>query len=180
MWAHQVTRERFQPDHSSGATTQPFAAKKPTVTLSIQATSSTRTHPRISSRPRSSVIRQTPQQTPIKFRPNAERLPEYFKIELVLEECGSAYRSKRSLNTACRIDYHRQVDAHIRFLSVEPLFGGGRWRDGSQPGFTLGDHGQSREKTAHEAGWWRNEASADESLRNSSSSNNGAAGVPTV
>ena len=68
-----------------------------------------------------SVIKQTPQHTYQILTKRAERLPVYFANR----ECpqnvwlGVSVEDKR--HGVPRIDYLRQVDAHIRFLSVEPL-----------------------------------------------------------
>ncbi len=68
-----------------------------------------------------SVIKQTPQHTYQILTKRAERLPAYFADR----ECpqnvwlGVSVEDKR--HGVPRIDYLRQVNAHIRFLSVEPL-----------------------------------------------------------
>jgi protein gp37 len=71
-----------------------------------------------------SVIRQTPQHTYQILTKRAERLPEYFKNRGCPKNVWLGVSVEDRQYGVPRIDYLRQVDAHIRFLSVEPLAGG--------------------------------------------------------
>ncbi|TRZ65061.1 MAG: phage Gp37/Gp68 family protein [Rhodocyclaceae bacterium] len=68
-----------------------------------------------------SVIRQTPQHTYQILTKRAERLPEYFMNRGCPKNVWLGVSVEDRQYGAPRIDYLRQVDAHIRFLSVEPL-----------------------------------------------------------
>lgn len=68
-----------------------------------------------------SVIRQTPQHTYQILTKRAERLPEYFKKRGCPKNVWLGVSVEDRQYGVPRIDYLRQVNAHIRFLSVEPL-----------------------------------------------------------
>ncbi len=67
------------------------------------------------------VIRQTPHHTYQILTKRAARLPEYFSDRAVPSNAWLGVTVEDQENGLPRIDYLRQVDAHIRFLSVEPL-----------------------------------------------------------
>jgi protein gp37 len=66
------------------------------------------------------VIRRTPQHTYQVLTKRAQRLPRYFAQRRCPDNVwlGVSVEDRRRLR---RIDYLRQVDAKVRFLSVEPL-----------------------------------------------------------
>lgn len=68
-----------------------------------------------------SVIRQTPQHTYQILTKRAERLPEYFLNRGCPKNVWLGVSVEDRQYGVPRIDYLRQVDAHVRFLSVEPL-----------------------------------------------------------
>lgn len=68
-----------------------------------------------------SVIRNTPQHTYQILTKRADRLPEYFRNRGCPENVWLGVSVEDRQHGVPRIDYLRQVDAHIRFLSVEPL-----------------------------------------------------------
>ncbi|TCV79206.1 DUF5131 family protein [Sulfurirhabdus autotrophica] len=68
-----------------------------------------------------SVIRQTPQHTYQILTKRAERLPHYFADRGCPQNVWLGVSVEDKEYGLPRIDYLRQVDAHIRFLSVEPL-----------------------------------------------------------
>lgn len=68
-----------------------------------------------------SVIRQTPQHTYQILTKRADRLPEYFSSRDCPKNVWLGVSVEDRKYGVPRIDYLRQVDAHIRFLSVEPL-----------------------------------------------------------
>ena len=67
------------------------------------------------------MIRQTPQHTYQILTKRAERLPVYFKNRGCPQNVWLGVSVEDREYGVPRIDYLRQVDAHIRFLSVEPL-----------------------------------------------------------
>ena len=68
-----------------------------------------------------SVIQKTPQHTYQILTKRAERLPEYFKNRNCPKNVWLGVSVEDKKYGVPRIKYLRQVDAHIRFLSVEPL-----------------------------------------------------------
>lgn len=68
-----------------------------------------------------SVIRQTPQHTYQILTKRAERLPDYFKNRGCPKNVWLGVSVEDKKYGVPRIDYLRKIDAHIRFLSVEPL-----------------------------------------------------------
>lgn len=68
-----------------------------------------------------SVIEKTPQHTYQILTKRAERLPAYFKNRQCPKNVWLGVSVEDQKYGVPRIDYLRQVDAHIRFLSVEPL-----------------------------------------------------------
>jgi len=68
-----------------------------------------------------SVIQQTPQHTYQILTKRAERLPEYFRSRPCPANVWLGVSVEDQQYGVPRIDYLRQVDANIRFLSVEPL-----------------------------------------------------------
>jgi protein gp37 len=68
-----------------------------------------------------SVIQQTPQHTFQILTKRAERLPEYFRNRVCPNNVWLGVSVEDRQYGVPRIDYLRQVDANIRFLSVEPL-----------------------------------------------------------
>lgn len=67
------------------------------------------------------IIRQTPQHTYQILTKRAERLPAYFTDRNCPSNVWLGVSVEDRLYGLPRIDYLRQVDANIRFLSVEPL-----------------------------------------------------------
>lgn len=67
------------------------------------------------------MIRQTPQHTYQILTKRAERLPEYFRDRGCPKDVWLGVSVEDRQYGVPRIDCLRQVDAHIRFLSVEPL-----------------------------------------------------------
>ena len=67
------------------------------------------------------IIRLTPQHTYQILTKRAERLPKYFKHRDCPKNVWLGVSVEDQKYGVPRIDYLRQVDAHIRFLSVEPL-----------------------------------------------------------
>jgi protein gp37 len=68
-----------------------------------------------------SVIQQTPQHTYQILTKRAERLPEYFRNRACPANVWLGVSVEDRQYGVPRIDYLRQVDVNIRFLSVEPL-----------------------------------------------------------
>ncbi len=68
-----------------------------------------------------SVIRQTPRHTYQILTKRADRLPRYFRDRDCPQNVWLGVSVEDRKYGVPRIDYLRQVDAHIRFLSVEPL-----------------------------------------------------------
>jgi protein gp37 len=68
-----------------------------------------------------SVIRQTPQHTYQILTKRAHRLPEYFRIRDCPNNVWLGVSVEDRQNGVPRIAYLKQVNANIRFLSVEPL-----------------------------------------------------------
>jgi protein gp37 len=68
-----------------------------------------------------SIIRQTPQHTCQILTKRADRLPVYFANRNCPENVWLGVSVEDKKYGIPRIDCLRQVDAHIRFLSVEPL-----------------------------------------------------------
>jgi len=68
-----------------------------------------------------SVIEATPQHTYQILTKRAERLPEYFKRQACPKNVWLGVSVEDKKYGVPRIDHLRQVDARIRFLSVEPL-----------------------------------------------------------
>ncbi|MDE3022697.1 MAG: phage Gp37/Gp68 family protein [Pseudomonadota bacterium] len=68
-----------------------------------------------------SIIRQTPQHTYQILTKRAERLPDYFADRQCPRNVWLGVSVEDKQYGLPRIDYLRQVDAAIRFLSVEPL-----------------------------------------------------------
>lgn len=68
-----------------------------------------------------SVIQQTPQHTYQILTKRAERLPQYFANQACPQNVWLGVSVEDRKHGVQRIDYLRQVDAHIRFLSAEPL-----------------------------------------------------------
>jgi protein gp37 len=68
-----------------------------------------------------SVIDRTPQHTYQILTKRAERLPVYFKRRSCPRNVWLGVSVEDERYGVPRIDHLRQVDAHIRFLSVEPL-----------------------------------------------------------
>lgn len=67
------------------------------------------------------VIRQTPQHTYQILTKRADRLPRYFDKRACPRNIWLGVSVEDRHYGLPRIDYLRQVDAHIRFLSIEPL-----------------------------------------------------------
>jgi protein gp37 len=67
------------------------------------------------------IIKQTPQHRYQILTKRAERLPLYFKNRKVPRNVWLGVTVENIKEGLPRIDYLRKVDAHIRFLSVEPL-----------------------------------------------------------
>lgn len=67
------------------------------------------------------VIRQTPQHTYQILTKRADRLPLYFNKRACPRNIWLGVSVEDQHYGLPRIDYLRQVDAHIRFLSIEPL-----------------------------------------------------------
>lgn len=67
------------------------------------------------------VIRQTPQHTYQILTKRAKRLPEYFSSRECPKNVWLGVSVEDKKHGIARIDYLRNVNAHIRFLSVEPL-----------------------------------------------------------
>jgi protein gp37 len=67
------------------------------------------------------VIRATPQHTYQVLTKRAERLPEYFGGATLPANVWLGVSVENQRHGVPRIDLLRQVDARIRFLSVEPL-----------------------------------------------------------
>jgi len=67
------------------------------------------------------IIRLSPQHTYQILTKRAERLPQYFKHRDCPKNVWLGVSVEDQRYGVPRIDYLRQVDAHIRFLSVEPL-----------------------------------------------------------
>ncbi len=68
-----------------------------------------------------SVIQQTPQHTYQILTKRAERLPDYFRNRDCPKNVWLGVSVEDKKYGVPRIDHLRKVDAHIRFLSVEPL-----------------------------------------------------------
>jgi protein gp37 len=68
-----------------------------------------------------SVIKMTPQHTYQILTKRAERLPEYFLNRSCPKNVWLGVSVENKKYGVPRIEYLRKVDAHIRFLSVEPL-----------------------------------------------------------
>ncbi|TVR61712.1 MAG: phage Gp37/Gp68 family protein [Candidatus Competibacteraceae bacterium] len=68
-----------------------------------------------------SVIRQTPQHTYQILTKRADRLPRYFARQACPQNVWLGVSVEDRRHGVPRIDHLRQVDACIRFLSVEPL-----------------------------------------------------------
>lgn len=101
---------------------QPIIRKKPTVYF-VNSMSDL-FHAKISDRFLDKVfdtIEQTPQHTYQILTKRAERLPEYFKNRTCPSNVWLGVSVEDRKYGVPRIDYLRQVDAKIRFLSVEPL-----------------------------------------------------------
>lgn len=67
------------------------------------------------------VIRQTPQHTYQILTKRADRLPRYFHNRTCPRNIWLGVSVEDQHYGLPRIDHLRQVDAHIRFLSIEPL-----------------------------------------------------------
>ena len=67
------------------------------------------------------VVRATPQHTYQILTKRAERLPQYFSNRDCPQNVWLGVSVEDRKYGIPRIDYLRQVNAHIRFLSVEPL-----------------------------------------------------------
>ena len=67
------------------------------------------------------VVRQTPQHTYQILTKRADRLPRYFHNKACPRNIWLGVSVEDRRYGLPRIDYLRQVDAHIRFLSIEPL-----------------------------------------------------------
>ena len=67
------------------------------------------------------VVRQTPQHTYQILTKRADRLPRYFHNKACPKNIWLGVSVEDRRYGLPRIDYLRQVDAHIRFLSIEPL-----------------------------------------------------------
>ena len=67
------------------------------------------------------VARQTPQHTYQILTKRADRLPRYFHNKACPRNIWLGVSVEDRRYGLPRIDYLRQVDAHIRFLSIEPL-----------------------------------------------------------
>ncbi len=67
------------------------------------------------------VIRQTPQHTYQILTKRAHRLPEYFDSRHCPKNVWLGVSVEDKKHGLERIEYLRKVNAHIRFLSVEPL-----------------------------------------------------------
>lgn len=68
-----------------------------------------------------SVIRKTPQHTYQILTKRGDRLPQYFRDRDCPQNVWLGVSVEDRKYGVPRIDHLRQVDAHIRFLSVEPL-----------------------------------------------------------
>lgn len=68
-----------------------------------------------------SIIEATPQHTYQILTKRAERLPEYFARRACPQNVWLGVSVEDKKYGVPRIDHLRKVDAHIRFLSVEPL-----------------------------------------------------------
>lgn len=68
-----------------------------------------------------SVVRQTPQHTYQILTKRAARLPQYFKDRDCPQNVWLGVSVEDQKYGVPRIDHLRRVEAHIRFLSVEPL-----------------------------------------------------------
>lgn len=101
---------------------QPIARKKPTVWF-VNSMSDL-FHEAVSDDYLDQVfdtIRRTPQHTYQILTKRAERLPSYFESHSVPENVWLGVSVENRKHGKPRIDLLRQVDARIRFLSVEPL-----------------------------------------------------------
>lgn len=67
------------------------------------------------------IIEQTPHHTYQILTKRAERLPQYFSKRDCPQNVWLGVSVEDKKHGVPRIDYLRQVNAHIRFLSVEPL-----------------------------------------------------------
>ena len=67
------------------------------------------------------VVRQTPQHTYQILTKRADRLPRYFHNRACPRNIWLGVSVEDRRYGLPRVDYLRQVDAHIRFLSIEPL-----------------------------------------------------------
>ncbi len=67
------------------------------------------------------VIHRTPQHTYQILTKRAERLPRYFRKNVCPKNAWLGVSVEDQRYGIPRIDYLRQIDAHIRFLSIEPL-----------------------------------------------------------
>lgn len=67
------------------------------------------------------VIKATPQHTYQILTKRAERLPEYFAQQTCPQNVWLGVSVEDKKYGVPRVEYLRKVDAHIRFLSVEPL-----------------------------------------------------------
>lgn len=101
---------------------EPLSRKKPTVYF-VNSMSDV-FHPRV---PFSYIdrifdtMRQTPQHTYQMLTKRAERMAEYFATRTPPENAWLGVSVENRRHGVPRIDFLRQVPAHIRFLSVEPL-----------------------------------------------------------
>lgn len=67
------------------------------------------------------VIKETPQHTYQILTKRAERLPDYFQNRTCPENVWLGVTVEDKCSGVPRIDFLRQVEAKIRFLSIEPL-----------------------------------------------------------
>jgi protein gp37 len=67
------------------------------------------------------TINQTPQHRYQILTKRADRLPLYFKNKTIPNNVWLGVTVENIKEGLPRIDYLRQIDAHIRFLSIEPL-----------------------------------------------------------
>jgi protein gp37 len=67
------------------------------------------------------VIKRTPQHRYQILTKRAERLPLYFKDKKLPKNVWLGVTVENIKEGLPRIDYLRKIDAHIRFLSIEPL-----------------------------------------------------------
>jgi protein gp37 len=67
------------------------------------------------------IIKRTPQHTYQILTKRADRLPDYFRYRLCPDNVWLGVSVEDRKYGLPRIDYLRQVDAKVRFLSIEPL-----------------------------------------------------------